>query len=423
MTVENVEITIGPVAPGGRWFCRMEDGTPLFVSGAVEGERVVVGHLRRRARVAEGAVVEVLEPSADRVEPPCAWADRCGGCDWMHLSAGAQLDAKRSIAMQAAKRQARIELDPEPPITPSPALLGYRSRIRLHVDRRGTIGYFARGSHDVVEIPDCPIARPTVNEALIRLRAELDAAGLGPEVSGVELREGDESAPWAVHLFMRSRRARPSARLSAQLEILAADGAAVWVGGHPLNGPSRLRYPLPGGLFLLAGPSTFTQANPAANEPLVSRVVDLVGSAGPFLDLYCGAGNFTLPLSAVGIDGVGVELSRDAVACGLEAAALQSLPADCLEQARVDDRLSRRLSAHHPDVVILDPPRTGARDAIPLLSEIAPSRIVYVGCDPVTQARDVGSLRQRGYELRSWELFDLFPQTHHVEGVVELVST
>lgn len=419
--MDTFEITVGPVAPGGRWFCRMEDGTPLFVSGAIEGERVVVGHLRRRARVAEGEVLEVLEPSAERVESPCNWADRCGGCDWMHLSPSAQLGAKQSIATQAAQRQARFELDGLPSITPSPAPLGYRSRIRLHVDHSGRVGYFARGSHDVIEVDDCPIARPAVRAALAALRAAVAASILGPEVSGVELLQGDQATPWAVHLFMRSRRARPSTHLGDALGSLSRHGAAVWAGAHPLHGPSRLRYPLPGGLFLLAGPSTFTQANPAANEPLVSRVVERVGTADRFLDLYCGAGNFTLPLIAAGSKGVGVELSSDAVACGLEAAALQSLPPDCLEQARVDDRLSRRLAAHRPDVVILDPPRTGARDAIPLLSELAPSRIVYVGCDPVTQARDVGSLRQHGYEIHRWELFDLFPQTHHVEGIVELV--
>ena len=418
--MDTVEITAGPIAPGGRWFCRMEDGTPLFLAGAVEGERVVAGHLRRRSRVFEGTVVEVLVPSDDRVQPPCPWADRCGGCDWMHLSATAQLEAKQSIASQAAKRQARHDLDGPPSITPSPADLGYRSRIRLHVDRRGRVGYFARGSHDVVEVDDCPIAMPAAREALAGLRDAVPADILGPEVSGVELLQGDGVTHWVVHLFMRSRRARPSRALSNALTSLTAHGAAAWIGPHPVGGPSRLRYALPGGLFLLAGPSTFTQANPAANEALVKRVGDLVGTQDTFLDLYCGAGNFTLPLLARGARGIGVELSRDAIDCAREAAVLQSLDPEAFEQARVDIRLPRRLSDGDPGVVILDPPRTGAREAIPLLVDLAPRRILYVGCDPVTQARDVGSLREAGYEVVSWELFDLFPQTHHVEGIVHL---
>jgi len=398
----------------------MEDGTPLFLAGGIEGERAVVGRLRRRARVFEGDVLQVLEPSTDRVEPPCPWADRCGGCDWMHLSADAQIAAKRSIARQAARRQARLDLDEPPPITPSPEVLGYRSRIRLHVDRRGRVGYFARGTHDVIEVDDCPIARPAVRDALVCLREAVDADVLGSEVSGVELLQGDGDTPWAVHLFMRSRRARPSTALSSTLTALGRRGAAAWVGAHPVVGASRLRYALPDGLFLMAGPSTFTQANPAANEALVRRVGEIVGTDDGFLDLYCGAGNFTLPLLASGGSGTGVELSRDAIDCAREAATLQSLPPDGFVKGRVDPRLLRQLTDGSPSVVILDPPRTGARDAVPLLADLAPRRIVYVGCDPVTQARDVGSLRDAGYEVTSWELFDLFPQTHHVEGVVTL---
>jgi 23S rRNA (uracil1939-C5)-methyltransferase len=423
-TLETAELTAGELAAGGRCFCRLADGTPLFAAGAVPGERIRVGLSRRRAGVAEGEVLEVLEASPDRVTPPCEWADRCGGCDWIHLAGPVQASAHQQIASVAARRQAGVELDELPPLTPSPLSLGYRHRIRLHVDHGGSIGYFARGTHEVVEVGTCAVAEAPVNQALQALQVATRPLGrvFGREISGVELRSGDGTVPWAVHLFTRKRKAWPSADLRAALQPLADVGAALWVGGRLLHGPVRLRYELGDGGFLLAGPLTFTQANPRANRGLVRRVVERVGEGDPgdFWDLYCGAGNFTLPLLAAGLHGAGVELSTEAVQGAREAALLQGLEEHAFHQARVDGRLAGRLPGVDPDVVLLDPPRTGARDLMPLLVKLKPGRVVYVGCDPVTQARDVGVLVQHGYTVTHWELFDLFPQTHHAEGLVVL---
>ncbi len=424
ITVETADVTAGELAAGGRCFCRLADGTPLFAAGAAPGERVRVVITRRRAGVAEGEVAEVFERSPDRVDPPCAWADRCGGCDWMHLAPHVQHDARRQIAAVAARRQAGVGLDEPPTITEASPPLGYRHRVRLHVDHAGRIGYFARATHDVVEIDRCAVAQDAVDQALRTLQVATAPLGrdFGGQVSGVELRTGDDRVPFAVHLFPRKRKAWPSADLRAALQPLADVGAALWVGGRLLHGPLRLRYDLGDDRFVLAGPLTFTQANATANRALIRRVVERVGEGDPgdFWDLYCGAGNFTLPLLAAGLRGAGVELATEAVDGAREAARLQDLDEGAFHQARVDGRLAGRLPGVDPDVVLLDPPRTGARELMPLLVKLRPKRVVYVGCDPVTQARDVGMLVQHGYAVRTWELFDLFPQTHHTEGVVVL---
>ena len=420
-----VEVTTGDLSPGGRCFSRLDDGTPLFVAGALPEETVRVVVSRRRAGVAEGDTVEVLSPSVDRVEPACLWFARCGGCDWMHAAYPAQLAGKQGIAAQAIRRQTGMDPasihDGPLPIEPSPDPLAYRGRVRLHVDPGGRVGYFARGTHRVVQVDSCLLATPAVNQALDAVRQELAPLGrrFGRQVSGIELRQGDDTAPWAIHLFPRARRARLDGALLAALERVAGEGGgAVWSAGKPLLGPPRLRFDLDDDLYSLAGPAAFVQANPRANRLLVRHVVERVVRQQPrdFCDLFCGAGNFTLPLLAAGLEGTGVELSSQAVDGAREAALLQGLSAEAFRQGRVDGR------ARHgsPDLVLLDPPRTGARDAMPMIADMSPRTVVYVGCDPVTQARDVGELLRRGYEVVSWVLFDLFPQTHHVEGVAVL---
>ncbi len=426
---EGFEVTAGPMAPGGRSFARLDDGTPLFLDGAVPGERVR-GHVtRRRRRVVEGCVDEVLEAAPERVTPSCPWADRCGGCDWMHVDYAAQLRFKGEIAAEAGRRQARLARDTAVPVVPSPRREAYRSRVRLHVDLEGHVGYFARGTHDVVEIDRCAIAQSDVNAALSAARdafAGIERT-LGEEVSGIELRGGDDETDWAAQLFLRHRGARPSTALRSSLSTLASMGGTVWLNGRPYRGAPRLRYPLPGGQHLWVGPLTFTQGNPRANEQLIQLVVALAAGWGEpdpaafFVDLYCGAGNFTLPLLARGMRGVGVELSPDAIAGARDAARELGLPVDAFRSGKVGTRSLHHLSDPVPEVVILDPPRTGAREAVSLIVEdLRPARVVYVGCDPVTQARDVGALREAGYEVATWEAIDLFPHTHHVESVMEL---
>ena len=428
-TDEAFEVSAGPMAPGGRSFARLDDGTPLFLDGAVPGEQVRGVVVRRRKKIAEGRVTEVLEASPDRVTPPCPWADRCGGCDWMHVAYPAQLRFKGEIIAEAGRRQGRLEREAPVPVSPSPVREAYRSRVRLHVDEQGRVGYFARGTHDVVEIDRCWIARHDVNAALGALRDATAGveAKLGREVSGIELRGGDDETDWAVHLYLRQRNTRPTTALASSLSTLSSMGGTVWLNGRPHKGAQRIRYPLPDGRFLWSGPLTFTQANPRANEQLVGLVQALVAGWGEppadafFVDLYCGAGNFTLPLLAHGVRGVGIELSPEAIAHARDAAADQGLDPDGFRSGKVGTRSLHHLSDPTPEVVILDPPRTGAREAVALIvEELRPRRVIYVGCDPVTQARDVGALREAGFEVHLWEAIDLFPQTHHVEAVMEL---
>ncbi len=421
-----VEVVAGDLVAGGRAFARLEDGTPLFVAGAFPGERVRVRLQRRRARVAEGTVTEIVDPAPERVPPPCPWADRCGGCDWMGLEYASQLDWKHRIAAEAGRRIGKLEASPPKVVDASPTQLGYRGRIRIHVDRAGQIGFFARGSHKVVAIDRCAVAEEGVNRALGALRraAADDTAGFGRQVSGAELRAGDDSTPWAVHLFWRRRRAQPDRRLTLALAGLAAGGGAVWAAGEVLHGPPRVSLELTGDLRLHAGPLAFVQANPGANRGLVTRVRDLALELSPaegrFVDLFCGAGNFTLPLLAAGLHGAGIELSRGAIEDARFSATAQELTASGFHAGRAGGELGPLTGEAPTDLLLLDPPRSGAADSIPAIVALDPAAVVYISCDPVTQARDCAALQNAGYTVHSWTLHDLFPQTHHVESVLAL---
>jgi len=420
-----VEVVAGDLVAGGRAFARLEDGTPLFVAGALPGERVRVRIDRRRARVAEGHATGILTPSPRRIEPPCPWADRCGGCDWMGLEYGAQLEWKQRIAQDAGDRIGKLAgVTPTPPL-PSPRPLGYRGRIRVHVDRSGRIGFFARGSHEVVAVDRCAVAGDGVNQALDALREAVagDPERFGRQVSGAELRTGDGQAPWAVHLFWRRRRARPDRPLRRTLATLARGGGAVWAAGEVLHGPARVAVALPGGLALQVGPLAFVQANPGANRALVDAVLAgarrATGGQGRFMDLFCGAGNFTQPLLAEGYDGVGVELSRGAIEDARAAADAQGLDTGAFRAGRAGD--AAWTDGDPPDLLLLDPPRSGAAEVVPAIVGLGPATVLYVSCDPVTLARDARALVAGGYRVEDWSLHDLFPQTHHVESVLTLV--
>ena len=430
MTTDTATVTVGELAPGGRAFARTEDGRVLFIEGALPGEQVEVAITRSRAGVHEARVTRMLSASEDRVDPPCPWVETCGGCDWMMASEALQLRAKGEIIAQAAHRQAHLSIEAPAP-RPAPDSLGYRSRIRLHIDPAGRVGYFARGTHDVVEVERCAVACDVCNDALAALRTLSNRLGrdLGALFSGVELLEGDEDCPWAMHLFPRNRRAVIPSPLRSQLKSLAGDRGALWVAGQTKVGHARLRYPLPGGLYQLQGPTTFTQVNRRANQALVEQTVrvvtELLPTGGRFVDLYCGSGNFTLPLLAAGLQGVGVELSADAIRCAQEAARRQRLPHNSFLQQKVGTDPITGMSDPSTDLVILDPPRFGAKDALGTIVGLKPRSVVYVGCDPVTQCRDLAILRDSGYQPlppgpSSWLAFDLFPQTHHVETLIAL---
>lgn len=360
-----LDLTVGPVAHGGHWVARTDEGQVVFVRHALEGERVRVRITDDSGRFLRGDAVSVLEASPARVAAPCplAHADGCGGCDFQHVSLSAQRSLKATVVAEQLQRLAGLEW----PVTCEPVPgdeegLRWRTRMQYVDLGDGRRGLRKHRSHEVVEVEDCLIAHPDARTV-----------------------------------------AEPSAVVERSVVVELVETA---------HGNRS---------FEVAGDG-FWQVHPGAPAILVETVLAMLapqpGESG--LDLYSGVGLFTAFLAeAVGESGrvIGVEDSREATALAREN--LADLPWTRSYAGRVDRWL------HHNrgpvDLVVLDPPRAGAKRAV--VSAVAtrgPRAIAYVACDPAALARDIAYFAGEGYELRDLRCFDLFPMTHHVECVALL---
>lgn len=392
---------------------RLASGQGAFVAGALPGERISVSEAEDHGSYLRAVRWSFVEQSPDRIEPPCPVQGRCGGCDWMVLDYSAQLAAKTELLRDALTRVGRFQALPELTIVAAANPLGYRSRIRVHV-AHGRLGFFAAGSHELVEIPSCLVAHPELNAALQTLR---EIAREHPAefacVSEMELRVAPRGPRISLHLTTKADVSGKIARsLAESFRQRSGEGA-------PLDQDQR--FPLAEGVELLAPAAAFTQVNWEVNQRLVQAV--LRGAAEreveSFCDLYCGAGNFSLPLFARGLRGYAIEASGIAIAAAERAAATQQIAARFMA-GDVRSVLAGLPTRERFDLVVLDPPRSGAREIVSQLLQRAPRHIAYCACDPVTLARDLRTLCDANYRLESVMGFDMFPQTHHFETLAWL---
>jgi 23S rRNA (uracil1939-C5)-methyltransferase len=424
MSTLTLEATIAELSSGGEGVAICEiagERRAVFVGGVIPGERAVV-EVDTSRRPARGRMLRLVEASPSRVTPPCAHVERCGGCDWMHLAPSEQAaEHARIVARLLGVAEGRVA------VHRAPAELAYRTRARVHVAaKRGRIvaGMFARRSHEPAAVDRCVILDPVLDRARDALPAWLEGArGHG------EAHLSMSRSRTAV-LDLRWNGDLPAA-LFARLERATTDAEARIAGARIFAGdvrvPAKIGDPTPyiagaDGAPLKLAPGGFSQATESGNVTLASHVAELVKSLppGPCLELYSGAGNLTV-LLARERDVVAVE--RDAAAC---AAARENLSARSLTAKVVEADAASYAVPKGTSVVVLDPPREGARTVAEALAERvrrkaarAPA-IVYVACDPPTLGRDVQGLLDAGYELRSVDTFEMFPQTSHVESVVVL---
>jgi len=422
--VTNANWTIERLVPGGDGLARLPDGRIGFATGAVPGDLIRVGTLEQHKSWVRARDWELLRPSERRVQPSCVVAERCGGCDWMHLERAAQLEGKAVILREALTRTGGIRQLPGPvPVVTAGPDFGYRLRLRLHVDEAGRVGLYEKRSHDIVEISGCPVADPEIEAALRTLR---QLAAERPRAmsywSEVEIRVAPAGPRLTLALQPRAR----DAPRDSDVEKLQEELAARWLvsaHGEDARPEADQRFPLPGGIEMRSPPGGFVQVNWAVNLELVGAVVTgaLERGARNFLDLYCGAGNFTLPLLAAGLEGTGVERAGATIRAARRAARDARLVDDSFVAADVSHELERRARrGEQLDLVVIDPPRSGAREAMPYLIRLASRHVALCSCDPVTLARDLRALIKGGYALESVVGFDMFPQTHHLEALAWL---
>lgn len=419
---------IDSIAHGGEGIGTLPSGKRVFVPLAAPGDQVEVEIVERRPRYERGRILRVLEPGPERVAPVCPHAEDCGGCQLQHLSIEGQLRAKERVFYDALERLGRIGRDAigaAHPVLPSPRPFRYRIRARLRASG-ACLGYLRRQSHELVPIQTCHLLVSELEDLVSAVRERLRERPI-PWLAAVEFCVG-EDGNGAVAL--EPGPAAPpdwAGGVESWLEIPGLVGVVVLtvrkgepaeILGDPLLSRSA---PLAPDSTLLFRPDVFAQANAAANEHLVRAAVEELDPRPGMevLELFAGTGNFSLAVAARGARVMAIEgdpiasaLARQAVAASPWGERIRVMRADA---RRAVDRLGRE--GRRYDSVLLDPPRTGAREVLEGIVRLGPSRIVYVSCDPATLARDLRILVDSGYRVVSTRPIDMFPQTYHVEGV------
>jgi tRNA/tmRNA/rRNA uracil-C5-methylase (TrmA/RlmC/RlmD family) len=401
------EVTVGPVAHGGHCVARHE-GRVVFVRHSLPGERVVVRVTEdRHPGFCRADAIEVLEASPARVERPCPYSGpgRCGGCDWQHVDPAAQRELKAAVVREQLTRLAGL---PDVAVTVEElpgGPLRWRSRARFAVDRSGAPGLRRHRSHDVVVLDDCPITvEPAAQAVLARRWPGAGAVDVSIDSTG------------AVTTSRLDRRGQPTS------------SRVVRPGGDLPEEPVARVERRAGGRDWEVEGTGFWQVHPAAADALVAAVAGFaeVSAGETVLDLYAGVGLFGGALApAAGAEGRVVCVESDPAACAAADANLADLPQAEVWQGEVDaEGLTGLLDelGTAPDVVVLDPPRAGAGQAVSrLLAATGARAVVYVACDPAALARDVAAFGEAGYRLAALRAFDAFPMTAHVECVAVLV--
>jgi 23S rRNA (uracil1939-C5)-methyltransferase len=419
--MDELTVTIDSLAYGIFGVARTDRGV-VFVPGVAPGEVARIRIIDDKRDYREAELVEILQPSAARRVPPCPYVPECGGCAWQHLDYPAQLEAKQAILRQTLARIGGLDgaaLDIRR-ILASPQW-AYRHRITLRVDGEQRLGFYQHRSRRLVEVARCLIADEAVNAHLDVARQWL--RGVSTTVRRLEIvsardrrvvlvgnAEGAFRHDDAYH--ERFLRAHPTV---AGIELFGKGWRRTF--GQPV-----VDLEIDGDL-VLEGQGGFTQVNPDGNRRLVETVLDLAApnKNDRVLDLYCGAGNFTLPLARRVREVLGVEANRASVVQARRNADRSGLT-NCRFMERESAGAVRGLAASRDrfSLVVLDPPRAGAADVVEHLAALASDRLLYVSCNPATLARDLRHLTRLGFALGPIQPIDLFPQTYHIEAVVRL---
>lgn len=418
MTIElpaQLELDLDGIAQGGDGVGRHE-GMVIFARGGLPGERVRLRLTERKPSYARGEVLEVLDPSPDRIAPALAAGDHA---PWQHIAYPAQLRLKETILREQLAKLAGVHDAPIAPIIAAPRPWAYRNTARLHA-RDGALGYYAAGTRDLVPLAADPLLLPALNEALSAL-----APLLGPDLAASVTLRGSSAFGYGLAVLHAAEGAPLGEldHLGALWRAHVPSLAGVLVEGRELfvaSGVGELHDELAGVTFSLS-PTSFFQVN----VPQAARLAELALAAlapapgARLLDLYSGVGAFALPMAAAGARVTAVEEHAGAVADGQRSAELNGITGVTFLRAPVERALPALDGPF--DGVLLDPPRRGCHPAVlEELARLAPPRLVYISCHPGILGRDLPPLLRAGYDLVALQPVDLFPQTPHIETLVVL---
>lgn len=434
-------VTIEGYGEGGMGVARI-DGRVVFVHGALRGEKCRVLILKTLKSVAFAKVLEVLEPSSERITPDCPYFPRCGGCTYRHIRYEEELRLKKQRVQDNLSRIGGSDVTVEE-ILGAQDTLRYRNKAQYPVSKDGAVGFYRARTHEVIECEHCLLVKPEADAAAEALREYMQSC----RVAGYDEKTG---RGLVRHLYIRSNAAGESLvcvlvngdklpkedRLVTLLRDACPKCTGIVLGTNTkkgnvilgdryrtLWGSDRLEDTLCGKTFRLSVPS-FYQVNRVQAERLYAKAIEFAGLTGQetVLDLYCGAGTITLALSDHAKKVLGAEIVPEAIDDARENAArngVKNAEFFCGDASDVAKKLARENL--RPDVITVDPPRKGlAADVVESIAEMQPGRVVYVSCDSATMARDVKRLADLGYTAQRACAVDMFPRADHIETVVLL---
>ena len=425
VTGTSTEVTIEKMVYGGEGLSRTSEGV-LLVPGVITGERARVLPEPARRGVRRGQLVELIESSADRIPPDCPHYARCGGCQYQHVAYPAQLEIKSQILAECFERIGKFHLEVPIQVIPS-APFHYRNRVRLQIEKDSSgfrVGYLEHASHRLVPVDSCAIAMPAIEDVVRELSHGM-LANLFPE-GAAELELFANESGSAVLATVYSPLPAPQGFGDGWRSALPQFESVCWSQTSPRTrgtqlsdtvwGNGAITYRV-GEFHYRVSHHSFFQANHGMLQPMIAAAMGSHAGARA-LDLYAGAGFFTLPLAR--------RFER--------VAAVESHPASSRDLAANAGVMGTHVHVHHKtaeqflaatsrnwDLVLADPPRTGLARAVTVgLRRLRAPRLVYVSCDPTTLARDLAALRDFAYRIESVHLADQFPQTFHIETIVHL---
>ncbi len=429
MNDDPVVIEVDTLSHEGRGVATVE-GKTIFIDGALAQERVTFRYLRKKKRYSEGQVEEVLRGSPDRIDPLCPHFGYCGGCQLQHMDPIAQLRFKQEMVLEQLKHFGQVQ--PQNIVSPMTGdTFGYRRKARLgvrfvHKKGKVLVGFREKQKHYIAELESCFVLDPRVGDRLAEL-GELISGLDGKEViAQIEVAMGDNH----VALVFRNLTPLHEADQKILIDFGLKHGFAIflqsggletvtWIGGVDQN--QKLHYRLEAfDCDIEFEPMDFTQVNAGINQQMVQRVVEWLDlkTTDRVLDLFCGLGNFTLPMARSCHSVVGVEGSQTLVDKAKHNAVLNKIDNTQFYVSNLhSDPLTGAWMDQDYDKALLDPPRTGALECVPYLLNSSIKRLVYVSCNPATFARDIGALVQGGFRLEHFGIMDMFPQTMHVESI------
>ena len=416
-------LTVETLVNGGNGLIRY-NGQVIFIPKVAVGDEVRFQITRSKKTYAEARLVELINPSRDRRQPICPVADECGGCQWQHLSYQVQTWWKDHLFKETLSRKCGISGPELLPIIPADNEFGYRSRVQIkcHMTDHGFLsGFYRPKSRHVVNVESCPLITPEMNLLWRKIRSILSDTKYASQISQLDLAiDSYGKCATTVHYAGKDSKGLSDVlmHLSGETDLLLqtekSTSRSILSGNGILNisvDQSKLD------LSYEAG--SFAQINLAQNKRMVSEVINLIPWRGDetVLDLYCGMGNFALPLARKVSKVIGIEESASSIRMAQHNAEKESASNVSFICGDAEKSIDQILEKMTPDVLVLDPPRAGAYTIVKKIANSKINHIIYVSCDTQTLARDIEHLVSNGYCLVSSRPIDMFPQTYHCESV------